>query len=184
LRLGVAKERIAMLKQDAGEKSSFTFRLAMASKPRQVSEDVWHGRKHGKQVFLEETWLSLEGRLLDGTVVTDEIKDMIRRRTFTNPRGKHKVKTRTNYLVNIRLSYPGELYGDARPAGNALHGDCKVGPSAMLRGVRVTEKAIVLKALVTSEKEIIQTAGMLSIGGYRILNLARRMAAGQRGKAQ
>ena len=184
LRLGVAKERIAMLQQDAGEKAPFTVRLALSSKPVQLSEEAWQARKHGKQTFLEETWLSLEGRLLDGTVVNDEIKDMTRRRTFTNPRGKHKVKTRMNYLVNVRFSYPTELYGDARPAANALHGEVKVGPGAILRGVRVSEKAIVMKALVTSEKEITQTAGMLSIGGYRILNLARRLTAGQRGKAQ
>ena len=173
LRLGVAKERIAMLQQDAGEKAPFTVRLALSSKPVQLSEEAWQARKHGKQTFLEETWLSLEGRLLDGTVVNDEIKDMTRRRTFTNPRGKHKVKTRMNYLVNVRFSYPTELYGEV-----------KVGPGAILRGVRVSEKAIVMKALVTSEKEITQTAGMLSIGGYRILNLARRLTAGQRGKAQ
>jgi hypothetical protein len=184
LRLGVAKERITMLLQDAGEKSPFTFRLALSSKPMQLSEEAWQARKHGKQTFLEESWLTLEGRLLDGTVVNDEIKDMTRRRTFTNPRGKHKVKTRTNFLVNVRFSYPNALYGDARPAANALHGEVKVGPAAMLRGVRVSEKAIVMKALVTSEKEITQTADMLSVGGYRILNLARRMSTGQRGKAQ
>jgi hypothetical protein len=184
-RLAVAKERIAMLQQDAAAKAPFSFRLALASTPRQLSSDPWQGRKNGKQQFLEESWLSLEGPLLDGTVVSDEVKDLIRKRTFSNARGKTKTKTRTSHLVNVRFCYPKELYGDARPAGQALHGEVKVAGSATLRSVRVTEKAIAIKALVTAEKEILPTAGMLSVGAYRILNLARRMAAaGPQGKAQ
>jgi hypothetical protein len=184
MRLSVATQRIAMLQQDASAKAPFSVRLALASKPTQLSSDAWHGRKNGKQQFLEESWFSLEGPLLDGTVVADEIKDLTRKRTFSNARGKTKTKTRSTYLVNVRFYYPKELYGDARPAECALHGECKVGSAAVLRGVRVTEKAIVMKALVRAEKEILQTAGMLSVGGYRILNLARKIAAGKQGKTQ
>lgn len=184
LRLNIAKERMAMIQQDAGAQTPFSCRLALASNPAKVSEEAWTTRKRGKEMLFEESWFTLEGRLLDGTTITDEIKDLTRKRTFTNPRGKHKTKTRLTYLVSVRFSYPQELYGDARPAEQALHGEVKVAGSAILRGVRVTEKAIALKALVSSEREITQTAGMLSVGGYRILNLARRMAARQRGKAK
>jgi hypothetical protein len=183
-RLGVASQRLAMLQQDAGAKAPFSLRLALASKPTELSSDAWHGRKNGKQQFLEESWLTLEGPLLDGTVVVDEVKDLTRKRTFSNARGKRKTKTRLTHLVNVRFCYPKELYGDARPAGQALHGEMKVSHSAILRGVRVTEKAIVMKALVKAESEILPTAGMLSVGGYRILNLARKMAAGKQGKTK
>jgi hypothetical protein len=183
-RLNTAKQRIAMIREDASEKAPFSLRLALASKARQVSSEKWAGRRNGKQEFLEESWLSLEGPLLDGTIISDEVTDLTRKRTGTNPRGKTKTKVRLQHLVNVRFLYPKELYGDARPAGQALHGEVKVGHGAILRDVRVTEKAIALKALVTANNDILPTAGMLSVGGYRILNLARRIAAGQRGNTK
>ena len=179
VRLQIARERIAMIQQDSSPQAHFSIRLALASNPVKLSDAEWSRRKNGKEQLFEESWLSLEGHLLDGTVIADEIKDLIRKRTYSNPRGKRKTKSRINYLVNIRFYYPKKLYGDARPAEQALHGEVKVAGSAALRSVRVTEKAIALKALVGLNKDITQTVGMLSVGGYRILNLARRMAAAQ-----
>lgn len=183
-RLEIAKERLAMIQADAKPEKPFELRLCLRSIPVQLSQETWTARKNGKQQLFEDSWFSLEGPLLDGTVLTDEIKALSRKRTYSNARGKRKTKTRLTYLVNVRFSYPMELYGDARPAEQALRGEMKVGPSATLRSVRVTEKAIALKATVASEQEITQTAGMLSVGAYRILNLARRMAARKRGNAQ
>ena len=180
-RLEIAKERLAMIQPDAKPQKPFSLRLALASRPIRLSHEAWSGRKNGKQEFFEEPWLSLEGPLLDGTVLTDEIKELLRRRTYSSARGKRKFKARITYLVNVRFSYPKELYGDARPAEQALKGEVKVGPAAALRSVRVTEKAIALKATVASEQEIAPTAGMLSVGGYRILNLARRTAVRRSG---
>ncbi len=179
MRMEVARQRLAMIQQDAGARAEFAFRLALSSDPKRLSQETWHGRKNGSQQFFEECWFTLEGRLLDGTVLSDEIKDLKRTRTFSTARGKRKTKTRMQHLVNIRLSYPPERYGDARAAGKALHGELKVPGSTVLRDVRVTEKAIVLKALVTVEKNILETVGMLSVGAYRILNLARRIAPAQ-----
>jgi hypothetical protein len=184
VRLDVARQRVAMIEQDAGPKTEFAIRLAMSSNPTRLSGEPWHGRKGGNQQLFEESWLTLEGRLLDGTLLSDEIKDLKRERTFSNARGKRKTKTRLQYLVNVRFYYPQELYGDARPVQKALNSEVKVSRSATLRGLRVTEKAVVMKAVVTAEKDIIETAGMLSVGAYRILNLARRITAAQRGKIQ
>ena len=183
-RLEFTKQRLAMIQPDARPQKPFSLRLVLASSPVRLSQEAWSGRKNGKQEFFEESWFSLEGPLLDGTVLTDEIKELSRKRTFSNARGKRKTKSRITYLVEVRFSYPQGMYGDARLAEQALKGEVKVGPAATLRSVRVTEKAIALKAMVTSDQEIAQTAGMLSLAGYRILNLARRMAAGKRGNAQ
>jgi hypothetical protein len=183
-RLDVAKECIAMLQPDASAKSKFLIRLALASNPTQISHEAWARRKNGKEELLEESWLSLSGSLMDGTAVADEVKDLTRRRTYSNARGKSKSKTRVTHLVNVRFNYPKELYGDARPAEQALRGQLKAGPRAALRTVRASEKAVMLKALVTSDKAITETAGMLSLGGYRILNLARRMASAQKGESK
>jgi hypothetical protein len=176
-RLEIAKERLAMIQPDAKPEKPFTLHLALASNPVQLSHEAWAGRKNGKQEFIEELWLSLEGPLLDGTVLTDEIKQLSRKRTYSNARGKRKTKSRVTHLVNVRFCYSKERYGDARAAEQALKGAVKIGPGATLRSVLVTEKAIALKAMVNSDQEIVPAAGMLSLGGYRILNLARRMAS-------
>jgi Tfp pilus assembly protein PilN len=83
--------------------------------------------------------------------------------------------------VTLRFAYSSELYGDARRAQLALHEQVRVPPSAKLRSVRVSGKAIAMKGLVVLERDIAVTAGMLSMATYRILNLARRVAAGQSG---
>lgn len=184
VRLDITKERLAMLQQDANAQKPFSIRLALASNPTRVSQEAWHGRKNGNQQCFEETWLKLEGQLLDGTVIVDDICDLTRKRTYSNARGKRKSKSRLTHLVDVRFYYRPERYGDARAADKALQGQVKVGPGAVVRDVRVSEKAIVLKALVNSDKEITPTVGMLSLGGYRILNLARRIATGQGGSAK
>ena len=57
-------------------------------------------------------WIALEGRLLDGTAFSESITELVRKRSFTNPRGKHKTKTRSRYLLNLRFDYPADLYGN------------------------------------------------------------------------
>jgi len=180
-RVEIARQRLNMIAQDASEKSPFTLRLALGSTPTKLSDEKWNRRKNGHQQCFEEEWFTFEGRLLDGTLLSDEIKELTRKRTFSNARGKSKTKSRVTSLINIRFTYPTDTYGDARPAEKALHEKIRVSPQSFVRGVRVTEKAIIVKAIVKTEGEIVQTLGMLSVGAYRILNLARRMAAGQRG---
>jgi hypothetical protein len=113
--------------------------------------------------------------------VTDEIKDALRARSIRTARGRTKTKTRTQHLITVRFSYSKKLYGNARAAGQALQNEVKVPYGAALRGVRVTEKALTLKAMATSNNTIIPTIGILSLSAYRVLNLARRMTAAQGG---
>jgi hypothetical protein len=184
-RIEIARQRLAMIQQDAHPETRFSFRLALAPKPVMLSEEAWSLRKNGKQQSFEDAWLSLAGQLLDGTDVEDEIKELIRKRSYSNPRGKQRTKSRTTHLVNVRFTYPAETYGDARIARQALlNEEVKTPPSAMLKDLRVTDKAVALKAVVTSATDIAQTATMLSMGAYRVLNLARRMTAERKGNDQ
>jgi len=178
------KQRITVIRQDARAQERFSVRLTLESTPQVLSEEKWPVRKNGKQQFLKETWLTIEGPLLDGTALSEDITELSRKRTFTNQNGKRKTKIRSCYLVTSRFSYPPDLYGDASWAHGALREDVRVPPSATVRAVRVNERAITLKALVRLENEVVQTAGMLSMGAYRMLNLARRVSAGQRGTAK
>jgi len=183
-RLELLKQRLAVIQQDARAQERFSVRLLLDSTPQVLSDEPWPVRKNGKQQFLKESWLTIEGPLLDGTVLSEDITELSRKRTFTNQNGKRKTKIRSRYLVTLRFVYPPGLYGDASRAQGALHEDVRVPPSATVRAVRVNEKAITLKALVRLENEVVQTAGMLSMGAYRMLNLARRVPAGQRGTSK
>lgn len=175
------KQRLAAIQQDADAKEPFSVRLTIHSTPEVLSDQPWTQRKSGKQQFRKESWLSLEGPLLDGTVLSEEITELSRKRTYKNANGKFKTKIRSRFLITQRLTYMPRLYGDATRAQRALHEQIRVPPSATVREVRVNEKAITMKGLVQLEKEVAQTAGMLSMGAYRILNLARRGLAAQGG---
>jgi hypothetical protein len=178
-RINVARQRMVLILDDASNTAPFSLKLGLSANPK-LATGPGGIKSTGTQAFSEDSWFSLEGPLLDGTVLTDEIKELIRVRSRRNARGKTKTKVRTQHLITVRYSYPRESYGDARAAGQALQNEARVPHGATLHSVRVTEKAVALKAMATSNNAIIPTLGALSLGGYRILNLARRMAAAQR----
>ena len=175
-RCQLLKDLFKVHQQDADPRSPFSVRLAMKSQPTLVKEEPWADRKNGKQKFFQEDYLSIEGELLDGTVLSENLTELTRKRSFTNPRGKSKTKTRSRYILALKFRYPNDLYKDARAAQQALHEGVRVPPSANVRDTRVDEKAITVKSMVKDEKEIVQTTAMTCLGAYRILNLARRLA--------
>ncbi len=176
-RCQLVKELFKVHQQDADPRSPFSVRLAMKSQPTLVKEEPWADRKNGKQKFFQEDYLSIEGELLDGTVLSENLTELTRKRSFTNPRGKSKTKTRSRYILALKFRYPNDLYKDARPAQQALHEGVRVPSSANVRELRVDEKAITVKSMVKVEGEIVQASAMSCLGAYRILNLARRLAA-------
>jgi hypothetical protein len=177
-RVAIMKDLSEKLQPDADPQARFSVRLALTSAPKLIRTEPFLTRTKGQQQLLEEDFLSLEGKLRDGTVLTETVKELTRKRTFVNSRRKSKTKIRHRYLATLRFAYPDRIYGDARPACEALHEEIRLPGCATLRGTRVTEKAIVVKAMVAGKDDLAQTAAMLSLGAYRILNLARRFAAG------
>ena len=165
------------VQHDSDPRAPFAISLALSGRPKLLREEAWEARKKGKQQFFAEDFLSFEGELLDGTTMKETITELSRKRSYVNPRGKHKSKVRNRYLVTLRLAYPSEVYGDATAASNALQEEIRVPPSATVRSLRVTEKAILAKAMVNLKQDVVPTCAMLGLGAYRILNLARRVAA-------
>ena len=176
-RYELLKGLFEVLQRDADPRASFSVKLALKPQPALLREEPWPDRKNGKQKFFEEDYLSIEGELLDGTVVSENLTELTRKRSFTNPRGKSKTKTRSRYMLALKFRYPNDVYSDARPAYQALHEQIRVPSSATVRETRVDEKAITVKSMVQSEKDVAQTTAMTCLGAYRILNLARRVAA-------
>ena len=164
------------IQPDADPRAKFAVKLQMKSNRSFVREEPVPHRKNGKQKFYEEQFLSISGELLDGTHIEETVTELARERTYTNPRGKTKSKTRQRYLLNVALYYPGDVYGDARHAQHLLSEKIHVPTSAMVKNVNVTEKAISVKTMLRAEKEIPRASSMVCLGAYRILNLARRGA--------
>jgi len=183
-RIAIAQDLLKTLQHDAHARSAFSVRLELKAQPMLVREDPWDARRNGKQRLFEEEFLSVQGELLDGTALKETVTELTWKRTYTNQNRKTKTKIRNRYVVELRFAYPQDLYGDARLAAASLQEEIKLPSSATLRNTRVTEKAIVVKALVNLKQDIVQTSAMLSLGGYRILNLARRVTqSGARGTA-
>jgi len=175
-RYELMKELFRILLQDADKKAKFSVRLAMKAQAKLLREEPFLERTNGKQQFFAEDFLSIQGPLLDGTVLSETITELTRKRSYKNPRGKTKTKTRNRYALLLSFGYPADVYGDARAAHGALSEEIRVPPSARVRDVGVSEKEIAVKALVQLEREIPQTSAMVCMGAYRILNLARRGA--------
>jgi hypothetical protein len=175
-RCDLLKQLAASLQQDAGSRAVFSVRLPLKDSSKLVSEEPWEQRKNGKQQFFEDEWIALEGRLLDGTAFSESITELVRKRSFTNPRGKHKTKTRSRYLLNLRFDYPADLYGNPCLIRQQPEG-IRVPASATVKDVRVTDQSIAVKAIVIDSEELMQTSAMLSLAVYRILKSSRRLAS-------
>jgi hypothetical protein len=177
-RYDLLKNLFDVLQRDADPRSSFSVKLALKPQPALVREEPWPDRKNGKQKFFEEDYLSIEGELLDGTVVSENLTELTRKRSFTNPSGKSKTKTRSRYMLALKFRYPNDVYADARPAYQALHEQIRVPPSATVRETRVDEKAITVKSMVQSEKDVVQTTAQhrISVSTRMRPSFTRRMS--------
>lgn len=164
-----------LLAEDADPTSPVTVRMALKDGKTLLAEQPYTQRKKGKQRLYQDPWLSMEARLLDGTTLTDNVTDLVRERSFVNPRGKWKTKTRVRHIVGVRFAYPAERYGDASACVGKLADAIKVPSTASVKGVRVTGRDIKVKALVNKTDDLAQTGRMLALGVYRMLNLARRV---------
>ena len=130
-RYELLKQLLRIIQNDAQARAPFSIRLLLKDAPELLSEADWPMRKKGNQKFFKESWLAIEGPLLDGTTLTEDITELSRKRTYKNPRGKYKTKTRSRYLIIVHFAYSKDRYGDARPgAAPALNEKVRVPPSA------------------------------------------------------
>jgi hypothetical protein len=170
-----SKALAGTLALDTHPKTAATMRLTFDPKRELLTEGVLTNRRNGKQRLYRASWFSVENRFLDGTSFTETIDDLVRERSFTNPRGKSKTKTRTRHMISMRFGYPGEVYGNLTPLAGQMQKEIQLPRSALVRGLEVNDRAVKLKALVTETADLAQTSAMLALGVYRILNLSRRM---------
>jgi hypothetical protein len=179
-RFELLKRLGASLAQDSDLNSAVTVSLGLKDRSRLLREEVWPLRKRGRQRFLEDDWLSVQGRFLDGTEYTENVRELIRRRTYVNPRGKSKVKYRSQHFIGLRLACPRELYGDLRPLAEGLKKSLRLPASASIRGLKVGGKVVFLRVRVDQVADLPLANVMMYLGLYRALNLARQLQGRQK----
>jgi hypothetical protein len=177
----MVKSVAAMLADDTDAKTAVTVKLALQSQRKLLREADWPARKKGKEKFFSEAWLTLEARLLDGTRFSESISDLVRERTYVNPRGKSKTKTRVHHIVAMRFNYPQNVYGDLLPAGAKLKDPIHLPETAKLKGLSITDRDIKVKATVNNTDDLGKSCSMLALGVYRLMNLGRKLTVRQGG---
>ena len=176
-RIDAVRSISSILASDTDTKAAVSVNLAFKEDRKLLHEEEWPVRRSGKQRFYADSWLSVEVPLLDGTTLNENIVDLIRERSYKNPRGKSKTKTRIHHSVSMRFVYPPELYGDLTRTGGVLKDPIRLPPSARLKGLKVSDSDIKLKATVTQTGELIRSCSMLALGAYRMLNFGRKVTS-------
>jgi len=166
-----------MLNHDTAAQRPVSIRLALGAAKEVVSEVTLANRRSGKQRLYKVSWFRVEARLLDGTTFSETIDDLVRERSFRNPRGKYKTKTRVRSIVSLCFAYPPDVYGNVSPLAERLQKEIHIPPSVVLKQFAAGERQVKVKALVTKAEELAQATPMLALGVYRMLNLSRRLAA-------
>jgi hypothetical protein len=195
-RCAFGKSLAAMLASDADSKTPVAMRLAFDPKQETLSEGALPNRKNGKERLYRVSWFSVEASLHDGTAFSQTVDDVVRQRSFTNPRGKSKTKTRTQSLIAMRFDYPPETYGDLTGFREKMQKEIQLPPGAAVRGLEVTGRVVKVKALLAQAEGpglaramsaadyLAQASAMLALGVYRMLNLSREIEARKRAQAK
>src|SRR5260370_16363906 len=157
-RCQLLKELFGVHQQDADPRSPFSVRLALKPQPTKLKDESWPLRRDGREQFFKEEYLSIEGELLDGTVLSENLTELTRKRTFKNPRGKPRTRTRSRYILALKFRYSSDVYKDARSAQQALHEEIRVPSSVNVRETTVDEKAITIKSMILLDREIVQAS--------------------------
>jgi hypothetical protein len=175
-RVEFARLILKTLSQDAGRRGRFQVNLRLRARREKISEGP-NPRGKGKQSFFRDAWLSIAGRLSDGTSLFESCTDLVRQRSKKNSRGKTKTKERKIFLLRLDLDYNPEKYGDATMAARHLEQPFRLPEAAQMKAFNTSDKALTMKTIV---KGAPASAGLhaaneaMLLGAYRILNLARK----------
>ncbi len=166
---GALEDILQKLSYDSGPKARFVVTMRLKDERKLLSS---HPYKTGKQSIYLNPWLDVQGQFLDGTVLTENITDVLRERTKKNPRGKIKSKSRRRHVISMRLQYPAARYGNAAPVALKLKTTFHLPKGAVVKALKPTAQSMVVKAVAEEGVDLKHVQDALLLGLYRILNLA------------
>jgi hypothetical protein len=149
-------------------------RLLLIDGSTPVKESAFTRRKSGKEKLFRDEWLQLEGEFLDGVEYSFGIVQLMRMRTWRNPRGKSKSKSRAQHLCTLRLRYPADRYGSEPIPEPMIKRAIRLPSATTCKAFRATPKALLLKTLVRQEQDLKPVGRMMFLSLYKVLNGLRR----------
>ena len=166
----------------------FTVDLDITS-PTKGSKFTHKGtRGHWNVKFFRDPWLTLSGRLMDGTrfqlVVADLVQKRSRWKTSRSGKRKHKTKTKRGSEFHLQLRYKPERYGAVDQIGEDAAGALQLPPGMSVKrldcagdhfSLRVGYKGTEWTGEPDSGPHMV---AMLFLGAYQVLNLGRKMQKG------
>jgi hypothetical protein len=161
------------LSHDAGKRGRLKVMVHLKNTREKTAENP-------RQKLFRDTWLTLDGRLGDGTSIHESCIDLIRQRIKKNARGKTKTKERRVCLLRVQLDYDPTTYGDASIAAHKLASPFRLPTGAAMKSTRFTPKALAMKTIVKGDvtpPNLSRTSDALLLGAYRILNVSKQAAA-------
>jgi hypothetical protein len=172
--------KLATLAQDAGSKGRFRVLMRLRPALEKVSERPNPRAKALDDTFFRDPWLTLQGKLADGTSIFVSCTDLVRRRRKTGSRGKVKTKDRKTAFLRIQLDYRPEMYGNAALAARGISKPFRLPAKTLVKSFTFGETTVAVKAIVKEKPTapVLQAASdAILLGAYRILNLSRKLSA-------
>jgi hypothetical protein len=172
--LGVTEDILQKLSYDSATRARFEVTMRLKDERKILST---HPHRGGTQTVFLNPWLDVKGKFLDGTVLTENITDLLRERKRKNPRGKTKTKSRRLHVITMRLQYPPGRYGNAMPIALKLKSTFRLPAKSVVKAFKPSPQALVVKAVAQDGVGVKLVQDALLLGCYRILNLARQEAS-------
>jgi len=174
---GVAEDILQKLSYDTSPRGRFQITVRLKDERKLMAKQPHRG---GEQCHYLNPWLDVQGIFLDGTMLTENITDLLRERKRKNANGKTKTKSRSRHIITLRLSYPAGRYGNATPVALKLRSTFRLPTGAVVKAFKPSPKSLAVKALAHEGTDLRGVQDALLLGSYRILNLARQEAARSR----
>lgn len=188
-RYGLVQKLLTMLSRDLPDNTSLSLKLVL-DKPtdkRKKRGTVPHPNRKGWKIDqFRDPWLTLRGRLLDGTrfliTATELYQTAYGWKRGRSGKNKYKTKSKPKGAeLGVTLIYPRRKYGAIQVLEKDAMGAIQLPDGVRLKQWKMTGKALRLgvKTLpdpTASDRRLYQTFTMMFLSLYQILNLARALS--------
>jgi hypothetical protein len=187
-RYDLIKALLSLVSRDSKENATFNIHLVFSSptaKNKQISSGNHPNRRGWKFQLFQNRWCNLEGELLDGNRFQLTISEFYRIASGWNRRGtrwtyKNKTKSKGAEII-LKVNSSPRQYGAVKVLREEAKGAIKLPPGVEIKGLKMTDNAILLNVKVPSDSDaksqeaLYKIITMMFLSLYQILNLAKML---------
>jgi hypothetical protein len=184
-RYELTRRIIYLLNRDLQENTNLHINLIFSpptQKQKQISTGNHPSRRGWKVELFQDQWCSIEGEFSDRNRFQLILNEFHRIASGRNPRGKYKSKKKPKGgEVFLKLTCNQRQYGAIKILKQDAQGAIKLPDRVKIKGLNITDKAILLRVNVPSEiwnnqDVMYQTITLMFLSLYQVLNLARMLS--------